>query len=280
MTMSTPLQRSRTAAGFSLLFLMTLALATTALLVPGAALAAENFDGRDQGQDGPGGPGGGPGAGTPGNGANGAPVAEITGVTGGGNATTTSDVNLRSGPSLESDVITIVPRGSTVQIVGGGQAGFVPVVFNGMSGFMSGDYLGGGGTAQTAAPTEQSAAQTAQASAPAAAVTNGSLPVVIATDAVVADDAARNPEMVAIIYAAADAYGQSREDMLRVAACESNLDPGAVNEAGGSYGLFQFLPSTWASTPFADQDIFDAVASANAAAWMWSVGRRGEWVCQ
>ena len=24
----------------------------------------------------------------------------------------------------------------------------------------------------------------------------------------------------------------------------------------------------------------DAWASANAAGWMWSVGRRGEWVCQ
>ena len=67
--------------------------------------------------------------------------------------------------------------------------------------------------------------------------------------------------------------------MLRVAACESNLDASAVNEAGGSYGLFQFLPSTWASTPYAAEVIFDPVASATAAALMWSVGRRGEWVC-
>src|SRR5215213_21178 len=160
MTMSTPVQRSRTAAGFGLFFLMTLALATTALLVPSAARAAENREGWSQGQDGPGGPGGGPGTGTPGNGANGAPVAENTGVTGSGTATTTSDVNLRSGPSTASDVIAIVPAGSAVQIVGGGQAGFVSVVVNGMSGFMSGDYRGGGGTAQNAAPTEQAAAQT------------------------------------------------------------------------------------------------------------------------
>ena len=207
-------------------------------------------------------------------------LAENAGVTGGATATTTSAVNLRSGPSMESGVIAVVPAGSAVQIAGGGQAGFIPVVFNGMNGFVSGDYLGGGGPAQGAAPEAQAPAQSAQAAAPAAAVTNGSLPVVIATDAVVAEDAAANPGIVEIIYAAADAYGQSRADMLRVAACESNLDPSAVNEAGGSYGLFQFLPSTWASTPFANEDIFDPYASANAAAWMWSVGRRGEWVCQ
>src|SRR5215218_7578595 len=68
--------------------------------------------------------------------------------------------------------------------------------------------------------------------------------------------------------------------MLRVARCESDLAPTAVNRSGGSYGLFQFKPRTWLGTPFAEYDIFDPRASANAAAWMWSQGRRREWVCQ
>jgi hypothetical protein len=91
--------------------------------------------------------------------------------------------------------------------------------------------------------------------------------------------------IVDIIYAAADRYGQPREDMLRVAMCESHLDPNAVNmdhanDKDRASGLFQFRPSTWRTTPYASQNIFDATANANAAAWMWSVGRRGEWACQ
>jgi hypothetical protein len=90
----------------------------------------------------------------------------------------------------------------------------------------------------------------------------------------------RRQELIAIIYDAADRYGQPREDMLRVARCESDLVPTAVNGPGGSYGLFQFKPRTWLGTPFAEYDIFDPRASANAAAWMWAQGRRREWVCQ
>ena len=86
-------------------------------------------------------------------------------------------------------------------------------------------------------------------------------------------------DMAAIIADAAARYGQPEADMLRVAGCESGLNPNAINPAG-SYGLFQFVATTWASTPYAAYSIFDPWASANAAGWMWSVGRRGEWVCQ
>ena len=86
-------------------------------------------------------------------------------------------------------------------------------------------------------------------------------------------------EMEKLIREAAKEYRQPAADMLRVAACESRMDPNAVNNAG-SYGLMQFVATTWASTPYAEYSLFDPWASANAAAWMWSVGRRAEWVCQ
>jgi soluble lytic murein transglycosylase-like protein len=86
-------------------------------------------------------------------------------------------------------------------------------------------------------------------------------------------------QVVKYIYAAADHYGQSRDEMLRVATCESNLDPYAVNPSG-SYGLFQFIRSTWKSTPYGNEDIFDPEANAMAAGWMWKQGRKSEWVCQ
>ena len=87
-------------------------------------------------------------------------------------------------------------------------------------------------------------------------------------------------EIIQIIYAAADKYGQPRADMLRVAQCESVLDPNAVNPYSNASGLFQFLPGTFATTPFAGQDIFDPVVNANAAGWMWQNGMRNHWVCQ
>jgi LysM repeat protein len=85
--------------------------------------------------------------------------------------------------------------------------------------------------------------------------------------------------IVGIITAAAQRYGQSPAAMIKVAECESGLNPLAVNRSSGASGLFQFLPSTWRTTPYASSSIFDATANANAAAWMWSVGRRREWVC-
>jgi soluble lytic murein transglycosylase-like protein len=87
-------------------------------------------------------------------------------------------------------------------------------------------------------------------------------------------------QIVDIINEAANNYGQSSDDMLRVARCESGLNPNAVGGGGAYHGLFQFVPSTFASTPYGQYDIYDPWANANAAAWSWSEGGKGSWVCQ
>ena len=87
-------------------------------------------------------------------------------------------------------------------------------------------------------------------------------------------------EILGYIAHAAREYGQSEEAMVRVARCESALNPCAVNGDGPYYGLYQFLKSTWRSTPFSVRDIFDPEAQALATGWMWQQGRKNEWACQ
>src|SRR5205807_8398686 len=66
---------------------------------------------------------------------------------------------------------------------------------------------------------------------------------------------------------------------LRVAQCESGYNPNAVNVSSGASGLFQFLASTWARTPYAASSVFDPVANAKAAAWLYVNGGPGNWQC-
>jgi uncharacterized protein YabE (DUF348 family) len=86
-----------------------------------------------------------------------------------------------------------------------------------------------------------------------------------------------------IIRDAAAAQGADPDQLLRVAYCESRYNPGAYNASGAS-GLFQFLPSTWAANSvragFAGASVWDPVASANVAAYMFVRGQAGQWVCR
>jgi transglycosylase-like protein with SLT domain len=66
---------------------------------------------------------------------------------------------------------------------------------------------------------------------------------------------------------------------LRVSACESRYDPGAVNASSGASGLFQFLPSTWAASPYAADSPFDPTANALAAAWLYQRSGPAAWSC-
>jgi soluble lytic murein transglycosylase-like protein len=83
-----------------------------------------------------------------------------------------------------------------------------------------------------------------------------------------------------LIRQAFAAQGQAAVDWgLRVAACESGYNPNAHNASGAS-GVFQFMPTTWRGTPYGSQNIFDASANVNAAAWYYQKNGGGAWSCK
>ena len=155
----------------------------------------------------------------------------------------TEDAKLRAEPKRSAAIVATLPAGAIVRRAGKKDRRWVPVTHAGESGWVSERVI-----EKIAAPQ---------------------------TDRTWDED-----DIVRIIREAARQFGQPEDDLLRVGRCESNLDPRAVNQAGPYFGLFQFLRSTWARTPFGDRDIFDPVANASAAAWMWQQGRRNEWACQ
>jgi len=82
------------------------------------------------------------------------------------------------------------------------------------------------------------------------------------------------------IHRAAIRWNVSEAMLRRKAWCESRMNPGAYNASSGSSGLFQFMPSTWRTTPYRWHSIWSARWNALAAAWMHHVGRGGEWACR
>ncbi len=89
------------------------------------------------------------------------------------------------------------------------------------------------------------------------------------------------PYIAKIIYDAFSPLGQRAVQWaINVAYCESRYHPNSVNSDSGASGLFQFIPSTWSGTPWANQSPFDPVANANAAAWLYNRYGPGRWTCQ
>jgi hypothetical protein len=90
-----------------------------------------------------------------------------------------------------------------------------------------------------------------------------------------------SPTVTEAIDIACATYGWC-STLWRKASCETGgtFNKFSRNLSSGAAGLFQFLPSTWRSTPYASMSIWDPVANALAAGWMHVHGRGGEWVCQ
>ncbi|HEV2108989.1 MAG TPA: SH3 domain-containing protein [Thermomicrobiales bacterium] len=81
-----------------------------------------------------------------------------------GSMTVTEALNLRAGPNTSAAILTVMPAGARVEITGGGQNGFLPVAYNGVSGWAFGEFLNAGG-APPATPPPTTGAGTATVSA-------------------------------------------------------------------------------------------------------------------
>ena len=76
---------------------------------------------------------------------------------------------------------------------------------------------------------------------------------------------------------AAARYGQSRSQALAIAWRESRLNWRVTNSSSGAAGLFQFMPGTWAHTPYRHQSPYHPKWASLAAMWMWHHGGYAHW---
>ena len=91
-----------------------------------------------------------------------------------------------------------------------------------------------------------------------------------------------------IVRQAARRYGIDETYFVKIAMCESTMNPNAVNydyyENGHPSGLFQHISGYWpvraAKYGYAGASVFDAEANANVTAAMFRDGSQGLWECQ
>lgn len=92
----------------------------------------------------------------------------------------------------------------------------------------------------------------------------------------------KRPDVDEAIRLAARTYHVDLGQMRRVAGCETGgtFNPRSSNRKSHADGLFQFLPSTWDNTPYADFSPYSAYANALAAAHLVKFDGWHQWDCQ
>lgn len=79
------------------------------------------------------------------------------------------------------------------------------------------------------------------------------------------------------------AHGIDPATFLRVAQCESTLDPTVVNASSGALGLFQHLPQYWggraAALGYSYDQWADPSVNAHVSAVLWTQHGPQHWSC-
>jgi len=79
------------------------------------------------------------------------------------------------------------------------------------------------------------------------------------------------------------AFGPTSDQAMRVAQCESNLDPSAVSSGGGNWGLFQIntvhRDSFQSVTGHSWSDVLDPYLNSQFAAWLYQQQGWSPWGC-
>ena len=79
------------------------------------------------------------------------------------------------------------------------------------------------------------------------------------------------------IRRAAARFGQPRSQAYAIAYRESRYNWRVTNSSSGAAGLYQFMPGTWAHTPYRHYSPYSPKWAALAAMWMWHHGGYSHW---
>ncbi|HXI17686.1 MAG TPA: transglycosylase SLT domain-containing protein, partial [Chloroflexota bacterium] len=89
-------------------------------------------------------------------------------------------------------------------------------------------------------------------------------------------------QMRVVIEAAGARWGADGPLLIRIAECESRLNPTVVGRNGAA-GLFQIIPDTWRwaadRLSLGSASPFDPLANAEVAAWLLVTAGPGQWGC-